>query len=669
MPSAAKWWTFGDAKGLNEKGQYLMGGNDGTLLERENLSFCQTGALVQRFGSQAQSLTSSGFTGIVEWGARHTTTGGLEERWAVANNAGTAALARRATGMWTPVSFSDTVTVQNLRYMQAASLTTKFFIAYDSDVNRLHVWDAATQTLRRVGFAQSVAPSAAEMSSGSNSFTRYYRQRYVELSADGETTIRRSEPSNAVSVTIASKLGVTVTKAAALNEGETHWEVEAASAEVGPWYRIAQVAVAVTTYNDTGSTIDDSDPSAIIGEYVPPPSCKYILSDTNRILLAGAWESAASSDDQTPPKQNRVWYTPVLGTTDEGDDERIPNTVDQQNYVDIGNEGPITGLAGPLYGDIYVLKSDSIFKLTPTGDFVTPYRVVQLTAGIGAVDQRTIAIGELGTGTPAIFFASSSSVYAITSGGVVELSDDVSRDMRMTNFQTTSSWLAYDPYAKALRAQTNSGMSATAGQYYQFEMDLKAQQWSGVSLGGQETAWVLGRSILGTSTILGGGGAEIRNAFVAQNDNGSVRLILCGQNSSAASQMLSAGDVCGVDGSTAFTSKLRIRKFPTPGHHFTVGAPTIVYRNPVGTSGAVGTFTLSYLNQNAATVSQSIALTATDQDDPLDQVMVTLDGIDHNVTVLDVRATLSHDISYATALPACIDAILIPITEKETYAQ
>ena len=71
------------------------------------------------------------------------------------------------------------------------------------------------------------------------------------------------------------------------------------------------------------------------------------MSDTNRILLAGAWETTGTAD-QTEPKQNRVWYTPVLGSTDEGDDERIPNTVDQQNWVDVGNEGPITGLGGPL---------------------------------------------------------------------------------------------------------------------------------------------------------------------------------------------------------------------------------------------------------------------------------------------------------------------------------
>lgn len=665
MPSSAKWWTFGEAKGLNQRAQPLMGGEGGVLLESENLSFFQQGGVVQRFGSAALTLTGFGFTGIVEWLGRFTTVGGVEELWGAANNAGTAALGRRSAGARSSVSFSDTVSVTNLRYMQAAPLTSKYFIAYDSDVNRLHVWDGTT--LRRVGFARSGVPSVMAMGAGGLTGTRFYRQRYVELR--GSTIVRRSEASDAVEVSIASNAGWQVVKGAALSEGETHWEIEAADAEDGPWYRIARNTVANALYEDTSATIDDTNLSAIAGEYIPPPSCKYVLSDTNRILMTGAWEQTGSSD-QTEPKQNRVWWTPVLGTTDEGDDERVPNTVDQQNWADIGNEGPTTGIAGPLYGDIYVFKLDSIFKLTPTGDFVTPYRVIQVTAGIGAVDQRVICVGELGTGTPAIFFASSGTVYAITSGGVIEISDNVSRDLRMTNFNTSSSWLAYDPYDKGLLAQTNSGVSGTVGQYYQFAYDLKAQQWSGISLGGAETSWVLGRSILGTNTILGGGGAEIRNTVIAQNDNGSFRLLLGGQNNSAMSQILARGDVCGVDGATAFTTRFRVRKFPTPGHHFRVGAPTFIYRSPTGTSGAVGTLSVEFLNQNAAGMSDSETLTATDQDDPLDQVTLTLDKLQHgSLKVFDMRVSLSYDIAFATAIPPSIDAFMIPVTEEETYAQ
>jgi hypothetical protein len=241
----------------------------------------------------------------------------------------------------------------------------------------------------------------------------------------------------------------------------------------------------------------------------------------------------------------------------------------------------------------------------------------------------------------------------------------------MTNFTPAFSWLAYNPYDKGLFAQTNSGMSATAGQYYQFSYDLKAQQWSGITIGGAGAYWVLGRSILGVNTILGGGGAEIRNTVVAQNDNGSLRLLLCGQNNAAASQILASGDVCGVDGSTAFTSRFRVRKFPTPGHRFIVGAPTLIYRNPVGDSGVTGTLTVEYLNhRGTSAVSGPRLLKATTQDDPLDQEVVTLDGLDHgDLDVLDVRITLVYSGSFATSIPPSIDAFMIPVTEKETYAQ
>lgn len=665
MASSAKWFTFGEAKGLNQRAQPLTSGEGGVLLESENLSHFQQGGFVQRFGSAAQTLTGFGFTGIVEWLGRFTTTGGLEELWGSANNAGTAALGRRSGGVRSVVSFSDTADLASLRYMQAASLTSKFFLGYKSNVNRLHVWDG--DELRRVGFAISPAPTVAAMGSGGLSATRFYRQRYVEMS--GTTIVRRSEASTAVSLTIASKAGWQITQGALINEGETHWEIEAADADDGPWYRIARQTLINTLYEDTNSTIDDTNLSALAGEYVPPPSVKYLLSDTNRLLMAGAWEITGAAD-QTEPKHNRVWYTPVLGSTDEGDDERIPNTVDQQNWVDVGNEGPITALAGPLYGDVYVFKFDSIFKLTPTGDFVTPYRVIQVMAGIGAVDQRVVCVGQLGTGAPAIFFASASNVYAMTSGGLVEISDDVSRDLRMTNFQTASSWVAYDPYDECLRTQTNSSMSALPGQYYQFAHDLKAKRWSGVSIGGASACWILGRSLLGINTILGGGGAEVRNTVVAQNDNGSFRLLLGGQNNAAASQILACGDVCGVDGATSFTSRFRLRKFPTPGHDFRVGAPTFIYRSPTGTSGATGTMTLSFIDEKGVPETKVLTLEATAQDDPLDQKVLQCDGLQRDLLkVLDLQVSLSYDIAFATAIPPSIDAFLMPVTEEAAYVQ
>ena len=669
MSNPAKWWTFGNAGGLNQRAQPLLGGEAGVLLECENLSFFQQGAIVQRFGSASQGLTSSGFTGIIEWLGRFTTTGGVEELWGAANNAGTAALARRTGGNWAPVTFSDTVNVTNLRYMQSASLTNKFFICYDSNVNRLHVWDGTT--LRRVGFGQASAVTAATMGGSGNTWNRWYRKRLAELTIDG-TVVRVSEPSETpVNVSITDDAGVTITRGTVPGEGETPWIAEAAdddSGVPGTFFQIATVAIATTTTNDTSADLTVFPISPLIGEYVPPPSAKFILSDTNRIILAGAWELTGTAD-QTEPKQNRVWYTPVLGSTDEGDDERIPNTVEQQNWVDVGNEGPITGLAGPLYGDIYVFKSDSTFKLTPTGDFVSPYRVIQVSPSLGAVDQRVISVGELGTGTPAIFFGHSSGVNVISSGGITDISDDISRDLRLNNFTAASSWIAYNPFSRSVLAQTNSGTATLSGQYYQFEYDLKEQRWSGISIGGGESGWILGRSILGVDTILGGGGALIRNTVVAQNDQGSVRLLMAGQDESDASLLTAYGDICGGDANEPFTSRFRVRRFPTPGHRFMVGAPTLIYRSPTGAT-SDGTLMVSFVNQDGQIETFTRTLTPTDPDNGLQQVVLNIDEAQfEDLTVLDVRVTLSYDTPFTSNVQPSIDAFMIPVTEKATYAQ
>lgn len=658
------WWNITNTKGLNQRAQPLTSSEEGILMEAENLGFSQEGAVVQRFAASTQTITGSLITGTIDWAGRHVTNAGAEEIWLAANNAGTAALARKST-TWGPITFSDTVNVSNLRYMQGASLNGKFFMPYDSNINRLHVWDGTT--LRRAGLTFSPPPTVAQLGAGAISATRFYRQRYIELS--GTTVVRRGEASTAVSLAIVNRLGWQVTKGAAISEGETHWEVEAASASAGPWYRLAQVAVATTTYDDTTAAISTTDPSAAQGEYIPPPSAKYILSDGTRIILGAAWETTAATG-QTSPKQNRVWFTPVLGSTDEGDDERIPNTTDQQNWIDIGNPGPISGLAGPLYGDIYVFKLDSIWKLVPTFDVTTPYRAILVTDAIGAVDQRVIVQAEQGDGIPAIYFSTATGVYRLSQGGIFDISDKVSRDFRLNNFSASQSLLGYDPLGKTLFVQTASGSAVTTGQYYQFQYDMVKGEWSGVSIGGGANSWVLGRSLLGVDTYLGDAGSLIRSAVVALSDDGVSRLLLAGQNATAVGTLYAWNDQCGVDGSTAFTTRFRVRKFATPGSRFAIGAPTIIYRSPSGSAVTTGTLMLSYIREDDSTVTQSITLTPTGQDDPLDVQQTTIDGMAFaDLSILDVRAILSYTAGFASTVPPSIDAILIPVTQGEPLAR
>jgi hypothetical protein len=143
----------------------------------------------------------------------------------------TATLAKKTTS-WSTITISDTATLTGFSQYrwQAVSLHGKLFLAYDSNVNRSHVFDPAISTtaLRRVGLdAPAAAPTAADGGAGAINVVRYYRVRYtVQVSG---TTVLRSEPSAVLTHDPTNTDGVTVTKPAAISEGETHWELEAST--------------------------------------------------------------------------------------------------------------------------------------------------------------------------------------------------------------------------------------------------------------------------------------------------------------------------------------------------------------------------------------------------------------------------------------------------------
>ena len=136
-----------------------------------------------------------------------------------------------------------------------------------------------------------------------------------------------------------------VTRGALANNGETHWELEAADAAVGPWYLLATLPIATTTYTDTNATIPTTTPSKPLGTYDPPPSAKYLATDGLSLIMGGSWENVAAAGE-TFPKHNRVWYTPPLGTSDVGDDERILNTQEVHGWTRRRRCGPGHRAAG-----------------------------------------------------------------------------------------------------------------------------------------------------------------------------------------------------------------------------------------------------------------------------------------------------------------------------------
>jgi hypothetical protein len=395
---------------------------DDQCMEALNVDWWEGTVANKRQGSTALSTTfSSGgpFTGIIgsllRFAHANATAETASELWAV-DDAGVIGRLAGATTFTAPTMVDSTT--DSLTWT-GASLGGFFFMAYDSAQNRLHAYDSTIAKVRRVGLATPDPPTVATQGGAGLSFTRHYRIRTVDIS--GSDTRRRSEASTSVSITITDDTGVTVTRPTLpTNEDETHWEVEYADASTGPWYRASQVATATSTYSDTASSVSTTNLSATTGINLPPPSARYIVANDNRLIMAGAFET---SGGYITPKESRVWWTPVIGSSDIGDAERIvTNTTLGAGYLDV--EAAVTGL-GLLGSTVYVFSYRRIWILELTGQSTAPFRRFSLdTGGIGCIHHKTIVQAEDENGTPCLYFLSHKGPYRIGSHGLQYLNGD-----------------------------------------------------------------------------------------------------------------------------------------------------------------------------------------------------------------------------------------------------
>lgn len=351
------------------------------------------------------------------------------ELWAIAaspNTSQSVLLARRSTlstgsYVWSQVVPSDPIIslAPDVYLINSQPLDGLFFWAYNSGIDRLHVWEPNTSTLRRTGLAQpNAAPTAANAGSGSLTGARYYRTRWIQQSTiNTAKVIRRSEPSTSSAQFTPSGSGasVTVTRTAtALGEGETHWEVEA-STDNATFYRIATVVVGTTTYSDTlnATGISTAGPSSeAIGAYLLQPAARYLTVDNDRLIGAG--------HTYDPARQSLVWFGPTGGDPGVGNGERLPisttggQAISSSVTLDNNVGGPITGLASgllqPQYAStasptsiVYVFKWQRIYMLIGTGVVTGPYQITTVSSRRGAVpDSVFIGIDE--GGNPAVYF-------------------------------------------------------------------------------------------------------------------------------------------------------------------------------------------------------------------------------------------------------------------------
>ncbi len=357
-----------------------------------------------------------------------------------------------------------------------ATLNGKLFIAYDSAVNRMHVYSPteSTSLVRRVGLAPPAAPTVANTGSGSYAATPRWYKEAVRVKSGG-TILRQSNLSAAVAFTPSgSGTAARVTKAAATGEGETHWVVYgAAQSADGPYYELAETVVATTTYDDSEapSNYSTHELSPLDGAFFPFPSTKFILSDGTRLFGLGVYESAAG--DSVDPKPGRLYWTPPLGvseislTVGVGDDERIQNTVEQDDWLDLGINGPggtDTGLAGPVQGVIFAFQWRGVYQAIPTGQATAPFKRLIVTTSFGNVRHQMLVVAEDETGAPCVYFWDPlDGPRRVGLGGTVQwLGKDVFDLVQTVNLAATIiGWGAYDKTNKRVIWAVATGSSAT----------------------------------------------------------------------------------------------------------------------------------------------------------------------------------------------------------------
>ena len=290
------------------------------------------------------------------------------------------------TATWTSRTLYDAAQV-NPAVPCAVTFNNKLFLGYNTAVNRLQVWDGTS--FRRVGLSTPSAPTVANTGAGAYANTaRYYRIQFLIKS--GSDVIAMSELSTAVSFTPSGAgTAARITKSTTVDSA-THWRIYGLIGTSGDTYDLyeqvgSDTAVGTTTLDDsTNPSAYSGDAPPAFGINIPPPSAKYLLTDGNRLIMAGAWETTGGAGE-TVPKNSRVWFTRVLGSSDLGDDESIPDTEDQSNWIDVGeNDGDaINGLGGPIDGIVYVFKSHAIYQLIPTAIDTLPYRAELISHEIG----------------------------------------------------------------------------------------------------------------------------------------------------------------------------------------------------------------------------------------------------------------------------------------------
>ena len=404
---------------------------DRQCLEAFNIDWFQSSLARKRGGADKLALTGgTAFAGGAVSMARHVP--GFDqtaaEMWALDGSMLFHRLAGSASWADPTVLDACTGSPQEAAFQ---SFNGKLYIAYKSAHNRLHLWDGST--LRRVGLDTPSTLTTFVPAAGAVTDTRKYRMAWTKQ-VSGVTVLRSNLSVASISTALAGQQ-LNITRNAPPGEGETHWELYAAStsSSFGDYRLLSTQLVAVTNVNDNNATLP-STVSPADGANTPPPSARYLAADDGRVIMAGAYEAVTNAENAMVPKANRVWWTSILGASDVGDDERISNTGTINNYADL--EEAITGLSQPMQvissaasslerGSFYVFSFDSQWKFIQTGTASSPYLKFRVTGGGGCIHHKSIVTAIDVNGNPAIYWVSKTGPMRISTSGQEFLGEDL----------------------------------------------------------------------------------------------------------------------------------------------------------------------------------------------------------------------------------------------------
>lgn len=429
----------------------------------------------------AANVTLNGFTaaGVVGAMARYLPEDDETLAELFATDSDVLTTVQRLTGgtTWATVALADAfASALATRQCNMVNFHGRLYMAYNTTVDRLHVYPSVGGTHTRCGLATPGTPTSASGGAGAVTATRRYGVCWTRQ--ENSITVRRSNRSALSTALTLSAETVTITRPAAASESETHWECYAyTSADNYSIGRlIATTAIATTTATDNNTVagllaLTTAPPLA--GQNTPFPSVLFLLADGTHLIGAGAYEPSAGTATEFARNARLVCWTPALGTSPtDGDDMRVVNTTTTKAYLYV--DQAINGLGGPLDGSIYVFGYRVVWKLMPTGVATSAYRRITLRTDIGCISHKSICLGEDAEGRPALYWMSHKGPYRAGQGGIEFIGRDIQDRIDVMNQAATSRvvWGLYVPELQQVHWYVATGSSNTPNERWVFDTRL-----------------------------------------------------------------------------------------------------------------------------------------------------------------------------------------------------